>query len=92
MTEWSGGEGRGGGRRGDDCQRDFEKTNLQDLGLFTPFRGGVGAALLTISITSHLNLCMFYKDVSVQKHISLFPPPHLPQFGPVDIFLLHGRS
>lgn len=38
----------------------------------------MGATLLTISITSHLILCMFYKDVSVQKHISLFPPPTRP--------------
>lgn len=76
------------GRSGDDCQRDFEKTNLQDLGLLTPFRGWVGATLLTISITSHLILCMFYKDVSVQKHISLFPLL-LPHLSPVDIFFLH---
>lgn len=59
--------------RGDDCRRDFEKTNLQDLGLLMPFRGGVEATLPTLSITSHLILCMFYKDGRVQEHISLFP-------------------
>lgn len=69
-----------------------ETLQRQTFRTFNAIQGRVEATPLALSITSHLILCMFYKDISVQKHISSCPCPRLFPVRKVDIFHHTGSA